>query len=150
MEPIVWDSGLSVGVPAIDEQHKRLVGIVNTMIEARDARVDSEVVSEVLDEMTRYADEHFATEEVLMQQHGFPLLDEHKVEHVNFRRKVARLCVEAAAWKRTVPEDILSFLKNWLVDHLLYCDMKYARFFAEIGLTGSKPREAGSGQSEVQ
>jgi hemerythrin len=134
MERIVWNSGFSVGIPALDEQHKRLVGMINTMIEARDASVHSEVVAEVLDEMTRYASEHFASEEALMQEHGFPCFDEHKAKHVGFRRDVARLCVDAHAWKRSVPEEILRFLKDWLVDHLLYCDMRYAEFFGRAGI----------------
>jgi len=134
MEPIVWNSDFSVGIPAIDEQHKRLVGMINTMIEARDASVDSEVVSEVLDEMTRYAVEHFASEEALMQEHGFPCFEEHKAQHLSFRRDVARFCVDTTAWKATVPQDILRFLKEWLVDHILYCDMRYAEFFGQAGI----------------
>jgi hemerythrin len=134
MERIIWDSGFSVGIPALDEQHKRLVGMINTMIQAHDAGVDSEVVSEVLDEMTRYAAEHFASEEALMQEHGFPCFDEHKEKHVSFRRDVAQLCFDATTGKTAVPEDILRFLRDWLVDHILYCDMRYAQFLGQAGI----------------
>jgi hemerythrin len=150
MDKIVWNSDFSVGIAAIDEQHKRLVGMINAMIEARDARADSEVVSGVLGEMTRYAAEHFASEEALMQHHGFPCFDEHKAKHIGFRRDVAQLCVDAAAWKRTVPDKILQFLKDWLVDHILFCDMRYAQFFGEAGITLAEPCEPEAPQGEAR
>jgi hemerythrin-like metal-binding protein len=134
VKPIRWDSSFSVGIPAIDTQHKKLIGMINSMAEAHEARVDSEVVSDVLNEMTRYAAEHFKSEEELMRQHGFPYLDAHKNKHVSFRRSAAQFCVDATAHKTSVPEDVLSFLKDWLVDHILYCDQRYAEFFRQIGV----------------
>jgi hemerythrin len=134
VETIIWDSSFSVGIPAIDKQHKKLIGMLNTMAEAHEALVNSEVVSEILDEMTRYAAEHFRSEEELMRQHGFPYLDEHKNKHLSFRKDVARFCVDATAHEASVPENVLSFLKDWLVDHILYCDQRYAEFFRQIGV----------------
>jgi hemerythrin len=134
VKPIRWDSSFSVGIPAIDEQHRKLIGMINTMAEARQARVDSEVVSEVLNEMTRYAAEHFKSEEDLMRQHGFPSFDEHRKKHVSFRKDVAHLCLDAVAHKTSVPESVVRFLKDWFVDHILYCDQRYAEFFRQIGV----------------
>jgi hemerythrin len=134
VEPIMWDSSFSVGIPAIDKQHKKLIGMINSMAEAPEALVNSEVVSEVLNEMTRYAAEHFKSEEELMRQHGFPYFKEHKDKHVSFRKKAAHFCVDATVHKTSIPEDVLRFLKDWLVDHILYCYQRYAEFFRKIGV----------------
>jgi hemerythrin len=142
MDRIEWDDALSVGVPKLDSQHKQLVCIFNKMTEERDPSVRSEVVSDILGELTRYAAVHFDSEEVLMRRYGFPGYEEHKQEHMSFTKKVAHLCVDASAHNPDLPESILSFLKNWLVDHLLYCDMKYAAFFGELDVA---ERHAGLG-----
>ena len=63
MEKIIWDEGFSVGVRDLDEQHKRIVTVVNTLIDMIDTKVDSEIISDTLTKMTQYASDHFKTEE---------------------------------------------------------------------------------------
>ncbi len=71
VEKVIWDETFSVGVEVIDEQHKKLFKMLNTMIEAENTSVNSEIISTVLTEMRQYASEHFALEEKYMLEYGY-------------------------------------------------------------------------------
>lgn len=132
MEPIIWTDQLSVGVILFDEQHKRLVRMLNRMIKDPGATTRSETVSDILTELTRYAQEHFRCEEDWMIRHNYPRLEEHREEHVDFRKTVAKLCVATSSGLDSVPEFLLDYLKNWLTHHILHEDMLFKPFNAEL------------------
>ena len=60
---IEWEEKFSVGISMIDEEHKRLIGILNKIIYANKHNVNPEKLKEVLREMTDYTLTHFTTEE---------------------------------------------------------------------------------------
>ena len=71
MEQITWTEDFSVGVVSLDEQHKRLIQMINRLIIAGpQTTTRSETVSDLLSDMANYARKHFATEEELMRQHN--------------------------------------------------------------------------------
>jgi hemerythrin len=136
MEKIIWNESLSVGVAEIDRQHKQLVNILNQLI-AMDglSSVDSELISDTLTRMTDYADYHFSSEERFMQKYGYPEFATHRQEHVSFMRKTAELSMGTMAYKKTVPTEMLEYLKTWLVNHIMVSDMQYKQFFQEKGVS---------------
>ena len=134
MEKVIWDETFSVGVEVIDEQHKKLIKMLNTMIEAENTSVNSEIISTVLTEMRQYASEHFALEEKYMLEYGYLDYDSHKAQHKEFIKKVAMLCIETTHQSRTVPTEILEYLKHWLINHILKTDMQYKTLFNQMGL----------------
>ena len=129
MEKIIWDETFSVGVKILDEQHKKLIKMVNTMIEARSTDVHSEVVSTVLTQMREYATEHFSLEEEYMIKYGYTNYDQHKAEHREFIKRIAMMCVETMQQRKAVPIEMLEFLKSWWVNHILKIDMQYKTLF---------------------
>ena len=134
VEQIIWTEDFSVGVARIDEQHKRLIGMINRLISAPQARARSETISDLLNDMTSYAQEHFATEEALMRQYNYPQLEEHVAQHRTFREKTVGFCSAAILDAPGLPEAMLYYLRNWLVDHILNSDMAFKPFFREQGL----------------
>ncbi|MCG8335819.1 MAG: bacteriohemerythrin [Proteobacteria bacterium] len=128
MEPIVWTDELSVGIVLFDEQHKRLVRMLNRMIADPSATTRSETISDILTELTRYAQEHFKCEEDWMIQHNYPRLEEHREKHMDFRKTVAELCVATSSGLDSVPKILLEYLKNWLTQHILHEDMMFKPF----------------------
>jgi len=134
MEKIVWNEGFSVGVAEIDRQHKQLINILNQLIGMEGLEVDSELISDTLTHMTEYADYHFNSEESFMKQHGYPEFETHRLEHVAFMRKTAELSMGTIAYKKTIPAELLEYLKTWLVEHILVSDMQYKQFFQGIGI----------------
>jgi hemerythrin len=134
MEHITWTNDFSVGVATIDEQHRRLIEMINRLVKESQATTQSETVSDLLTEMTKYAQEHFATEEDLMQQYNYPDLEEHVDQHRAFKKTTANLCRATMCDFETVPETMLRYLCDWLKKHILETDMAYKPFFREQGL----------------
>ncbi len=131
MEKIIWTKKYSVGVKEIDTQHKKLLQIINQLIEYQDISVHSEEISDVLTEMMEYASYHFDAEEALMSKHGYAELPPHRRKHMDFIRKTAKLASDTVDGAQQVPQEVLAFLKDWLIDHILKTDMQYKPFFAE-------------------
>jgi hemerythrin len=134
MEKIKWSPDFTVGVEILDEQHKRIVLMVNRLIRAKDLPTGSETVSDLISQMLKYAQEHFKAEENLMDEYGFPLLDQHKQSHVNYRKKVGDLCKAVLVDVPTVPQVMLNYLIEWWQNHILEEDMAYKNFFNEKGV----------------
>jgi hemerythrin len=134
MEKIIWNESLSVGVAEIDRQHKQLVDILNQLLGMDGVTVDSETISDTLTRMTDYADYHFKSEEGFMQKYAYPDYATHRREHIAFMRKTAELAMGTMVYRKTVPTDMLEYLKTWLVEHILVSDMKYKQFFNQKGI----------------
>jgi hemerythrin len=124
MEIVVWDNSLSVGIDEIDRQHKQLIAVLNQLIELEGVSVGSEAISEALTRMTDYADYHFNSEEQFMAEHAYPEYEAHKKEHIDFMRKTADLSMETMEYKKTVPAELLTYLKDWLIKHIMESDRR--------------------------
>ena len=135
MEKIIWDESFSVGVRNLDAQHKQIVIMVNTLIEMSDTKVDSEIISDTLTKMTKYAIDHFEREEQYMLEYSYPEYSAQRKQHQEFKIKTVGFCMETMAHKVTVPTEIFTYLRSWWTNHILQEDMKYKKYFNERGLT---------------
>jgi hemerythrin len=128
MEKIKWLDTFSVGVEEIDIQHKKLIEIINELIDHRDVNSDSEVISETLNKMTDYIKYHFSYEEEYLKEINYPELVIHELEHLDFIEKTTNFCIGTLNVEKNISEDILQFLKDWLINHILKSDMKYKEY----------------------
>ncbi len=126
MDKIIWNDGFSVHVPSLDQQHEELISLINNLIDYSDANVDSEVISDTLTRMTRYATDHFRDEEEYMLKSGYPEYEAHKELHKKYKKKTVSLCMDTMQHQETVPRELLEFLKNWWITHLLEIDRLYS------------------------
>jgi hemerythrin len=129
MEKLNWKNEYSVGVEKLDNQHRHLLEIVNKLIEHPDTAANPNLVSEILTEMLNYAREHFSDEEELMQEYGYTEAEPQRKQHAYFLKTTAELSIRALNDKQSLPPNILEFLGNWWVIHILKWDMKYKDFF---------------------
>ena len=114
MEPIQWSEKFSVGVKELDEQHHQLVKMLNRLISTRESTdTHSETISDVLQEMTQYAQKHFKTEESLLKQYGYPGLEQQKEEHHAYRLKTVDFSDATMLSIEAVPEKLLAYLFDW-------------------------------------
>lgn len=134
MEKIDWNPSFSVGVELLDEQHKRIIGMINRLISDREATVRSETISELLDGLTKYATDHFRTEEQLLEEYAYPDLTRQKREHKAYRIKIVAFHQATTSHEDSVPGEFLKFMRDWLVNHILKTDMKYRSFLTERGV----------------
>ncbi len=125
VDKIIWDDSFSVGVPVLDEQHKELIKMINKLVESNQLSADSEIVSETLYDMTRYMNYHFRTEENYLLDSDYPGYSTHKQQHDQFMEKTIQFCEETINRKENIPAEVLSFLMDWLTNHILKSDMQY-------------------------
>jgi len=70
----------------------------------------------------------------LMEAYGYPGLDEQKIQHHDFRKKTVGFTTATTLGMDHVPEDLLKYLSDWLVHHILEDDMAYRAFFKDKGV----------------
>ncbi|MEW5774037.1 MAG: bacteriohemerythrin [Thermodesulfobacteriota bacterium] len=134
MQRAVWDGSLAVNIDSVDEQHKRLVAMIN---EAQDfVRQDKPGTDLVylIKKLFQYAEEHFATEEKYMADSAYPDAPAHKAEHVAFRRHAETFNLDLVLRTPHLANDILRYLWDWLRLHIAATDKKMGDFLASRGV----------------
>lgn len=131
---IEWNDSLSVGVSEIDRQHMKLVGLINKLHQAMSEGHAKDVMSQILDEMISYTDEHFKTEERYFNQFKYIKTVEHMREHRNFVNTALQLQSDFKSGKLGISVGTMEFLKDWLTKHIQGSDKEYTKCFNENGL----------------
>lgn len=123
---LLWNEDLSVGVEAIDSDHKILIELLNKV---SDPVLSHTEVSEVLTELLNYTVGHFKREEAVMAACGYPNLAEHMKIHHLLAAKATLLAEEwSESEKPEVVEQLLDFLRAWLVKHIMEEDKAIGRY----------------------
>ncbi len=126
-----WNDKYSVGISIIDGEYKEFIDIINKVIVAKEHNDKPEEVREVLYEMIKYAINHFATEETRMIKFNFPEYQLHRNEHLDFTDKAVASINKVINGDYQVANEILEYLKRWLVNHIQETDRKYIDCFNE-------------------
>lgn len=129
-----WSDDMSVNVKEIDRQHKVLVEKINQLHQAMLDNKGREAQQDIIQGMVEYANEHFETEEKHMRRLSYQGLQKHKAEHERFAEKAFELQKRAESTGFVLSLEILSFLRNWLKEHILVIDKEYSSFFNENGV----------------
>ncbi len=131
---IEWNDKYSVNISLIDEQHKKLFEIINkAIIATKHSKVTKDVLG-ILDEMTEYALKHFEIEERYMKEFNFPEYLTHRKEHIDFTNNTIDYKNKVVGGDFQIINEILEYLKQWLVNHIQVTDKKYIGCFKKNGL----------------
>ena len=133
-EVLEWDDKYSVGISMIDEEHKKLIGLLNKVIYAKEHNGNPEELKEVLYGITMYAMIHFSEEENYMLEFNYPEYQTHRNEHIDFSNKTLAYCERIANRDSHFTNEVLEYLKRWLVNHIKVTDKKYIDCFKRNGL----------------
>ncbi|WP_319467639.1 bacteriohemerythrin [uncultured Pseudodesulfovibrio sp.] len=125
MTLIQWDESMSVGHDEIDDQHKKLIGLINRAYKAMQKHDEHMMVS-LINEMRDYATMHFTTEETLIENYGFPKMTEHKWQHAKFNKTVEDF--QKKQFDTMNLSQIFVFLSRWLTTHIMEEDMQYVPY----------------------
>lgn len=126
---VSWSSKMETGIEKIDIQHKKLFEIAERLSEAKggDTGILDQSIAETVEELLKYAEIHFETEELLMEEAGFEGYAEHKRIHRMFKEK-------AQAYHSRINErsddiflamEIMNFMIDWIIDHISKTDQEY-------------------------
>ena len=125
MSYLKWSDKYSLNVAEIDEQHKKLVSLVNEMYDAMQAGKGRDMIGTVIAEFVDYTDYHFKAEERLLRQNGYPEYDEHKEMHDSLSRKAHSIKETFDRGNTPSAIEVMLLLTNWLNTHILEEDRKY-------------------------
>jgi len=126
----MWTDDLTVGIDEIDSQHRSLFQQLEKLLDACVAGGEREEVLIMLDFLDQYVVTHFATEEGLQQEYGYPGYEKHRTEHAEFLRRLQRFREElsASAPSRDFVLRVNQTLIDWLTSHILTVDKAASEF----------------------
>jgi hemerythrin len=135
MALIEWTDQLLVHVAQIDEQHRRLIRIINDLNESMKARKGKGELGSAIESLVEYTEFHFTTEERLMTANGYISTTVHRAEHRAFVAKTQEFAEGFKSGKLLLSMDVMNFLRVWLTQHICKVDKELAAFLREKGLT---------------
>lgn len=135
MSIITWSDELSVGVLAFDNQHKRLLDLINQLHDAMSAGKGSSVLGKILSELADYTAYHFRAEEAVFEKYDYPGLASHRNSHSELTRKVLDFKNQFEAGEAVLSMEIMKFLTDWLTNHILGTDKAYTAYLNGKGIS---------------
>lgn len=134
MPLILWSSIFSIGVEQIDEQHRRMIAIANTLYEALTEHRGDATLGELFDELRDHIATHFASEEEYMERIGYPLLEVQRRQHQALADRAHELAEAHRLGQKRLSPEVMHLLRDWVTEHLLSDDRKIGEFVREQGL----------------
>ena len=128
-----WSNEMSVHIKLVDDQHMKLVGMLNRIWDAMRERKADTVMASVLTDLLDYTSYHFSTEEGLFRVHHYPERSRHRREHEELTDRARKLNERYSSGDLSVIE-FLQFLKDWLNDHIIGSDKKFGPFLNSKGI----------------
>ncbi|MCL2213640.1 MAG: bacteriohemerythrin [Treponema sp.] len=133
-ELITWNNKLSCGIKMIDDQHKKLIILVNEMFKhvTGNEIQEKDYFNRVIHETVNYIKVHFSAEEKIMLITRFEGFAEHKKEHEKFIISVIENTRDYEAGKRYTLSSFTRFLKDWILSHIAMMDKQYFEYLKRI------------------
>jgi len=116
---------MSVGVAVLDDDHKKLVGMLNQLHDGMAAGRSRATLGKVFDELVDYTKTHFAREEQFFAETGYPAAEAHKKQHDELTMRVMDLQTRYNNGALTLSKEVMNFLKDWLAYHIKGHDQEY-------------------------
>lgn len=121
-----WNDDLATGNSFIDNDHRKLITMVNALYDAMAKGQANDIMNKVLNNLIIYTREHFAREELEMDRIKYADSQAHKAEHNKLLSQVLDLKAKLDAGGKINAVATSSFLSDWLRNHILMVDMQLA------------------------
>ncbi|MFC1747591.1 bacteriohemerythrin [Pseudomonadota bacterium] len=128
MTTFIFDESMHVGNRLMDREHAVLIEYINTLQSVVDGNSSRFLVGQVLEGLVEYTKTHFYIEEELMVAFSYSGYMAHKSAHDKFRLTMSQWVEQHKSGEVNITEEVMSFLKSWLIDHIQNIDAKLAGF----------------------
>jgi len=124
-----WDDAMSVGIPEIDEDHKKFIVLINMLNFSIIERLEPAEIRKRLQLIVDDAKQHFMKEESLFKEWQYPDAEGHARTHSQVLTSIERIQDSFipygldAEWL-----DAALIIKNILISHILTEDKQYMHF----------------------
>ena len=131
---ITWEDAFALGIPAIDQEHKRLVQGLNHFFARNQSGALPEELNKILLSLADDLATHFQNEEVLLDQADVPDIATHIAEHRRLLQELRyfREPYEKDPQPRELTMDTAQLLRSWILDHILEMDMRSKSYLRRI------------------
>jgi hemerythrin len=138
-EIVTWHNSYSVGIPLIDDQHKELIRLTNTLYEGvmQGQAFSQAAFLKSIRGTVDYIGYHFSTEERVMKRVDYPGYQSHKKQHSDFVREVLKHVDDFTNGKPFSPNNFVYYLKDWILTHIAVTDKKLGAYLIELKKEGS-------------
>jgi hemerythrin len=123
-----WNNSYTVCDEMLDNQHKKLVSIINDLFDALKEGKGNEVQGSILNELVSYTQTHFRAEEEKFKRTQYGEVTSHLAEHKDFVAKILDFKRSFDSGKIGLSIEIMNFLKDWLINHIKGTDKGYVEF----------------------
>ena len=130
----VWNDSYSVKVAVCDAQHQKLFETMNELADAMKNRKGQETLSKTACDLLVYTKTHFRDEEALLRMAKYPALVEHERQHQGFVDRVEKLADDLLKKRPTNAVQVLTFLQDWLTNHIRKSDRAYSGHLNTYGI----------------
>ena len=134
MALIYWMPQFNTNINIIDQQHHMLVDLINELGAAHEKNADRQELLRLINKIGTFAASHFGREEHLFETHGYPDMEEHLQEHDYFEDMLYQFEDEFKAGKQDLTSTVVTFLSDWLVNHITTTDREYVAFLSARGV----------------
>lgn len=133
IKQIKWSKEYNIGIEYIDQDHKKLLHLLNQFSIAYDYAQCEEFEREALEELVSYTKYHFKREEKLMEDYGYPGFPEHQEEHQAMIDKVEEYVEIYNIEGHDSLKQVTNLLTYWLINHIQESDTQYRDYLVELG-----------------
>lgn len=120
---IVWTDKNNLNIPIIDEQHKGIVSIINSLHYFIKQGMGFQALLPTIIMMEQYSIIHFEAEQMLLKKYEYPDYDHHFMLHAQLKENLKAIKAQTLMKKDT--DAVINFLKNWWIHHINVEDRKY-------------------------
>jgi hemerythrin len=133
MTVLRWTKTLSVGVEALDRQHQHLIALLNRLRDVIHGPDEIAVVGNVLEELVSYVGYHFAEEERLMAEAGYPHFELHRNSHAEIAKTVGDMLRTYQADPSSLAAgELHEYLTDWVILHIGNEDIRYRAWLEKV------------------
>ena len=128
-----WDAKkFDVLVPKMNDQHEKLVNMMNRLYERHDANAGKAELNKLITELRDYTIKHFEEEEALLEKMEFPQLRIHRSIHKKLLEDFTAHYDAFAAGPGKLTPAFFEFLRLWLTAHIMHIDRKYGEYSRQV------------------
>lgn len=133
-EILKWTKNLEIDIQEIDNQHQKLVKILNELYAAYSEKKHKDVIRKTIEELVDYTHYHFKTEEDYFKKFNYEGAEAHIKEHEEFINTINEFVLKFSKYDGILTLKVLMFLKDWVKNHIQGTDRKYIECFKSNNL----------------
>jgi hemerythrin-like metal-binding protein len=122
----MWDDKYSVDNEELDNHHQKLFDILNRLYISCFEENEADVLAATYQDLLAYIDYHFSAEELYMKQLDYDSVLNHVTMHNTFNNRISSLQQQIDHNNLAATKELIVYLGNWLLNHVLVEDRKYA------------------------